>query len=101
MSLVNSLLDNKILNSPKLKEFADDNFKYDEKKGRQKVSLVISLLDNKILNSPKLKEFADDNFKYDEKLFENYPKVRKQCGKRRNHLLQAISPFPAMFSKDL
>ena len=26
---------------------------------------------------------------------------RKQCGKRRNFLLLAISPFPAVFSKDL
>ena len=26
---------------------------------------------------------------------------RKRCGKRRNCLLQAISPFPTVFSKDL
>ena len=26
---------------------------------------------------------------------------RKHCGKRRNCLLRAISPFPAVFSKDL
>ena len=24
---------------------------------------------------------------------------RKQCGKRKNFLLQAISPFPKLFSK--
>ena len=27
--------------------------------------------------------------------------TRKYCGKRRNCLLQAISPFPAVFQKDL
>ena len=52
-----------------------------------------------ILDSSKLKEFADDNFKLDEK-----DKVlqtgRKQCGQRRNCLLQAISPFPTLFSVD-
>ena len=26
---------------------------------------------------------------------------RKQCGKRRNYLLRAISPFPTVFSKDM
>ena len=26
---------------------------------------------------------------------------RKHCGKRRNYLLRAISPFPTVFSKDM
>ena len=52
------------------------------------------------LDSSKLKEFADDNFKFDEngKVIQT---GRKQCGKRRNCSLRAISPFPAVFSKDL
>ena len=54
-----------------------------------------------ILDSSKLKEFADDNFKF----YENGKKViqtgRKHCGKRRNCLLKAISPFPTVFSKGL
>ena len=32
---------------------------------------------------------------------ESTPKGIKHCGKRRNCLLQAISPFPTVFSKDL
>ena len=54
----------------------------------------------RILDSSKLKEFADDNFKFDE----NGRKLSKQvenCGKRRNCLLRAISPFPTMLSKGL
>ena len=53
-----------------------------------------------IFDSSKLKEFADDNFKFDE----NGKKLSKQVektGKRRNCSLQAISPFPTMFSKGL
>ena len=30
---------------------------------------------------------------------ESYPNGRKHCGKRRNCLLQAISPFPTVFQK--
>ena len=37
------------------------------------------------MNDSKLKEFADYNFKFNE----------------NGRTLQAISPFPAMFSKDL
>ena len=32
---------------------------------------------------------------------ENSPKVENTAGKRRHCLLQAISPFPTQFSKDL
>ena len=32
---------------------------------------------------------------------ESYPNGRKHCGKRRNCSLQAISPFPMVFSKGL
>ena len=52
-----------------------------------------------ISDSPKLKEFADDSFKSDE----NGRKISKSVentGKRRNRSLQAISPFPTLFSKD-
>ena len=50
-----------------------------------------------ILDSSKLKEFADDNSKFDE----TYRKGRIHGGKRMNCSLQAISPFPTVFSKDL
>ena len=49
----------------------------------------------------KLKEYADDSFELDEKWQKVLQMVRKHCGKRRNCLLQAISPFPTVFSKDL
>ena len=43
----------------------------------------------------------DDNFKFDEN-DGKFPQMdRKQCGKSRNCSSRAISPFPAMFSKDL
>ena len=53
-----------------------------------------------ILDSSELKEFADNNFKFDE----NGRKLSKWVeitGKRRNCSLQAISPFPTVFSKGL
>ena len=47
-----------------------------------------------ILDSYKLKEFADDNFKFDENGRKLFKQVENTVGKRRNCLLQAISPFP-------
>ena len=52
-----------------------------------------------ILDFCNLKEFADDNLSL-MKIVESYPKGRKHCEKRRNCLLQAISPFPMVFSKE-
>ena len=46
-------------------------------------------------------KFADDNVKFDEHGREFSKWVEKYYGKRRNCLLQAISPFPTVFSKDL
>ena len=48
----------------------------------------------------QLKEFADDNFKLDENGRKYVQMGRKHRGKRRNCSLQAISPFPTVFSKD-
>ena len=53
-----------------------------------------------ILDSSKLKEFADDNFKFEEN-GRKFSKRVENTGKKRNCLLQAISPFPTVFSKDL
>ena len=53
-----------------------------------------------ILGSSKLKEFAYVKFKFDKTWLKLIQKVRKQCGKRRNCSLRAISPFPTVFSKD-
>ena len=54
-----------------------------------------------VLDSSKLKEFADDNFKYDENGRMFIQMGRKHFGKRRKCLLQAISPLPTEFSKDM
>ena len=54
-----------------------------------------------IFDSSKLKEFADDNFKFDENK-RTFSKLVENSGEeRRNYSSQAISPFPAVFSKDL
>ena len=50
------------------------------------------------VDSSKLKEFAHDNFKLDENGRKFSKQVEKHCGKRRNCLLQAISPFLTVFS---
>ena len=52
-----------------------------------------------ILEWSKLKGFADDNFEFDENGRKFSKRVEKHCGERRYCLLQAISPFPTMFSK--
>ena len=54
-----------------------------------------------ILDTSKPKEVADDNFKFDENGKNVIRTGKKHSGKRRNRSLQAISPFPTVFSKDL
>ena len=54
-----------------------------------------------ILESSKLKQFADDNFSFDENERKFSNRGRKQCGKTKNCSLQAISPLPTLFSKDM
>ena len=53
-----------------------------------------------ILNSSKLRQSADDNFEFDEKS-RKFSKRVENTGKRRNCSLRAISPFSAVFSKDM
>ena len=53
-----------------------------------------------VLDSSKLEEFADDNYEFDD-VAESSPTDKTHCGKRRNCSLREISPFPALFSKDL
>ena len=48
-----------------------------------------------------LKEFADPNFKFDENGDEFSKRVENTVGKGEICLLQAILPFPTIFSKDL
>ena len=62
---------------------------------------ALSLPKQQILDSSKLREFADVNFKFDENGGQLSKEGRKNCGKSRNCLLQAISPLPKLFSKDL
>ena len=62
---------------------------------------LLTLSHTTILDSSKLKEIADDNFKFDKNGGKGLQTGRKHCGKRRNCSLRAISPFPAVFSKDL
>ena len=45
-------------------------------------------------------DLADNNFKFDEN-GRKFSKGGKHCGKRRNCLLRAITPFLIGFSKDL
>ena len=49
----------------------------------------------------KLKECADDIFKFDETGRKFSKRVENIVGNGRNCSSQAISPFPAVFSKDL
>ena len=51
-----------------------------------------------------MKELEDNNFTFDEKRGKLFKRVENTVGKKRNCLLReerAISPFPAVFSKDL
>ena len=48
-----------------------------------------------------MKDFADNNLKFEEKWQKVIQTGRKHCGKRKNCLLRAISPFPTVFSKGL
>ena len=57
-----------------------------------------------ILNSSKLKGFAHDNFEFDENVrcSSNGSKKKKKLWDKEIYCsLRAISPFPAVFSKDL
>ena len=132
-----------ILDSSKLKEFADDNFKFGEngrtfskwventdishivfkrlvlqtrinqdlfgkglKPGQTTAAndfktTISPITRRQILDSSKLKEFADDNFRFDENGKKLSKRVEKNCGKKRNCSLRAISPFPTVFSKGL
>ena len=47
-----------------------------------------------------MKEFTDNNFKFNENC-RVIQMGRKQCEKRKNCSLRAISPFPTVFSKGL
>ena len=53
------------------------------------------------LASSKVKDFADENIEFDENGRKFVKRVENIVGKRRNCSLRAISPFRAMFSKDL
>ena len=50
---------------------------------------------------PKMKEVADDNFSFDEYVGKFSEEVENIVGKGEFSSLRAISPFPAVFSKDL
>ena len=52
-----------------------------------------------MLDSSKLNESADDNFKFNENGRKFSKSVENTVGKR-DCSLQALSPFPTMFSKD-
>ena len=65
------------------------------------ISVFYPFPKRQILDSSKLKEVADNNFKFYENDIKFSKRVEKHYGKRRNCSLRAISPFPAVFSKDL
>ena len=53
------------------------------------------------MNFRLFQKFADDNFELDENGEKVLQKGGKHCGKWKYCSLQAISPFPIVFSKDL
>ena len=59
----------------------------------------IPIIRQQILDASKLKEFADNNFKFEENGSKLSRWVEQHCEKRRNCLLQAISPLSTVFSK--
>ena len=61
----------------------------------------LTLSQTTILGSSKLKEIADDNFKFDGNGRKVLQTGRKHRGKVRNCSSRAISPFPAVLSKDV
>ena len=71
----------------------------------QSISWVFTLSQpfpkQQILDSTKLKEFANKNLRFDENVRRLPRWVENTWGKRRNYLLQAISSFLTVFSKDL
>ena len=94
-----------------MKGSADDNFELDENgrkfskrventvgKRRNVFVLCISI---RLTLSQTMKGSADDNFELDENGRKFSKRVENTVGKRRNCSLRAISPFPAVFSKDL
>ena len=58
-------------------------------------SLVLPFPKRQILNSSKLKEIADDNFIFEGNGWKFSKREENTVGK------EEISPFPAVFSKDL
>ena len=62
---------------------------------------ILTLSHTTTLHSAKLKGFADNNFKFVENGGKFSERVENTVGKRRNCSLQAISPFPTGFSKEL
>ena len=65
------------------------------------VSNAYPITRRQILDSSKLKEFADDNFKFDKNGRKLSKWVENTVGKGEICSLQAISPFPTVFSKGL
>ena len=74
-----------ILDSSKVKEFADDPFEFDEN-GRK-------LAKRLILGSFKLKEFAEDNFKFDEDGRKFLKRVENTMWKKENLLIRSNFSF--------
>ena len=60
----------------------------------------LTLSQQKFKNS-KLKDFANDKFDVHENGGKDLQMGRKHCGTRRNYLLQEISPFYTVFSRDI
>ena len=94
-----------MLDSSKLKEFADDNFKFDEN------GIKLSKRVENIVGKGEIARY--EQFLLFPQCFQKacFPKASKgvivcewvnyHCGKRRNCSLRAISPFPTVFSKGL
>ena len=93
-----------ILDSSKLKEFAGDNFKFDEngRKFSKRLENTVGKRRNCSLRaiSPFPTVFSKEFYCRQVKSRICFGMGRKHCGKRRNCSLRAISPFPTVFSKE-
>ena len=102
---IDSLSDDKILFLSKLKAFEDDKFSQTVlwKKGylHNYGFMLLTLSQTTNFRHFHTERFCRRQFEFWLKWRKVLKKGRKHCGKRRNCSLQAISPFPTVFSKDL
>ena len=81
-----------------MKEFEDDNFKFDEN-GRKLSKRVENTVGKGEIACYELKEFADDNFKFDENGRKLSKRVENTVGKGEIACYEQFPFFPQCFPK--